>query len=386
MNIPISVYHELREVSPEKARLLVRKVLYQNKGNVTKTAKILGISRNTVRRARDGELKDMSRAPKNIPHKTPNHLENLIVHEAKRTGFRYTRLSRFLYDRYGIAISKNTVRAILKRNKVYRKRVRTKSKGVRHLYNYEELETFEQLQIDTKHLLDMSALPKDVYENMKDKGLPLYEWNAIDARTRIRFTAYSWGINSTYGLLFVMMVVMWLRLHNKRGEINIRVDNGNEWFSGSSRKKEEWNKILGLFESNIYNIPSGEKHLMGIVENSHRADDENFLIVHGGYVENSNQFMMKAQRWQDVWNKVRRSWGIDMGGKTPFEKLREVHDGLLNLNVVNFPVITLESLASRVHSAFSCSLILSHYISCSLVVSIFLSGAGWALFQKYASC
>ena len=42
-----------------------------------------------------------------------------------------------------------------------------------------------------------------------------------------------------------------------------------------------------------------------------------------------------------------------MGGKTPFEKLREVHDGLLNLNVVNFPVITLESLASRVHSAFS---------------------------------
>jgi len=170
----------------------VRKVLYQNKGNVTKTAKILGISRNTVRRARDGELKDMSRAPKNIPHKTPNHLENLIVHEAKRTGFRYTRLSRFLYDRYGIAISKNTVRAILKRNKVYRKRVRTKSKGVKHLYNYEELEAFEQLQIDTKHLLDMSALPKDVYENMKGKGLPLlYEWNAIDAKTRIRFTAYS---------------------------------------------------------------------------------------------------------------------------------------------------------------------------------------------------
>jgi len=80
------------------------------------------------------------------------------------------------------------------------------------------------------------------------------------------------------------------------------VDNGSEWFSGSNRKKEEWNKILGLFESNVYNIP-----LMGIVENSHRADDENFLIVHGGYVENSNQFMMKAQRWQDVWNKVRRS-------------------------------------------------------------------------------
>ena len=99
MKLPISVYHELREESPEKARLLVRKVLEQQGGNVTKTAKILGISRNTVRRARDGKLKDLSRAPKHIPHKTPYHLENLIVAEAKRTGFRYTRLARYIYDR-----------------------------------------------------------------------------------------------------------------------------------------------------------------------------------------------------------------------------------------------------------------------------------------------
>jgi len=41
-------------------------------------------------------------------------LENLIVAEAKRTGFRYTCLERYIYDWYGIAISRNTVRAILK--------------------------------------------------------------------------------------------------------------------------------------------------------------------------------------------------------------------------------------------------------------------------------
>ncbi len=64
MNTPISVYHELRKASPERARLLVRKVLDQNGGNVSKTAKVLGISRNTVGRARDGTLNDLSRAPK----------------------------------------------------------------------------------------------------------------------------------------------------------------------------------------------------------------------------------------------------------------------------------------------------------------------------------
>jgi len=78
----------------------------------------LGISRHIIRRARDGSLHDLSRAPKHIPHKTSSDLEHFIVQEAKRTGFRYVRLSKYLFRQYGIEISQNTVRAILKRNKV----------------------------------------------------------------------------------------------------------------------------------------------------------------------------------------------------------------------------------------------------------------------------
>ena len=40
-----------------------------------------------------------------------------------------------------------------------------------------------------------------------------------------------------------------------------------------------------------------------------------------------------------------------MGGKTPFEKLEEVWDGMINKNVVNFPVIVLEELCKEVTSA-----------------------------------
>lgn len=54
------LYHELREIETSKARELVRKVLAKNNGNVSETARILGISRNTVRRARDGSLEDLS--------------------------------------------------------------------------------------------------------------------------------------------------------------------------------------------------------------------------------------------------------------------------------------------------------------------------------------
>lgn len=50
------------------------------------------------------------------------------------------------------------------------------------------------------------------YRAFLQQILDTAEWNAIDAKTRMRFTAYSWELNSTYGLLFVLMVVMWLRL------------------------------------------------------------------------------------------------------------------------------------------------------------------------------
>ena len=70
------------------------------------------------------------------------------------------------------------------------------------------LEPYEQMQADTKHILDAGALPRDVYENIKRKDLPLYEWNIIDAKTRMRFTAYSYRLNSTLGMIFLLLVVM----------------------------------------------------------------------------------------------------------------------------------------------------------------------------------
>ncbi|ACI18304.1 hypothetical protein DICTH_0177 [Dictyoglomus thermophilum H-6-12] len=57
---------------------------------------------------------------------------------------------------------------------------------------------------------------------------------------------------------------------------------------------------------------------MGIVENSHRQDDEYFLGIHAERCKNVKEFLVKAQRWQDTWNITRPSFGIGMDGKTPF--------------------------------------------------------------------
>jgi putative transposase len=158
---------------------MVRKVLVRNHGNVSEAARVLGISRQTVRRARDGGLDDLSRRPHRSPRKTSDAFEGLVVAEGKRTGFRYRRLSSYLQRKYGLVFSEDTVRAILRRNQVKRHTRRAATGHVRHLYDYEALIPFRELQLDTKHLLDKGALAPEVYAHMNQYGLPRYEWHIM---------------------------------------------------------------------------------------------------------------------------------------------------------------------------------------------------------------
>jgi putative transposase len=102
------LYHEARKISPEKARELIRKVLSTQQGNVTRTARILEISRATVRRARDGTPGDSSRRPHSSPRKTEDRLEGLIVREGELTSFRYRRLTKHLAIKFGLILSEQT--------------------------------------------------------------------------------------------------------------------------------------------------------------------------------------------------------------------------------------------------------------------------------------
>lgn len=343
-------YHELAGVSKQNARQLVRKVLEHNKGNVSATARILQISRQTVRRARDGELRDYSRRPRNSPRRIAVQLEQLIAFEGKRTGYGAQRLSGFMFQKYGHRLNMYTVKKVLQRNQVRKKKVRTKNKRVRHLYDYEHLSPFCEFQLDTKHILDQDALPEDVYNHIRDKNLPRYEWNMIDVSTRTRFTAYSHHLDSVYGFTFICLVLLWLRGHNVRGQIHIRLDNGMEFCGGSSSKLAEWNSLLVLLEAQLDPIPPGAKHLQALVENAHRKDDESFLSIHPRRCEDDYSFLSKAQRWQDTWNTARPSYGIAMQGRTPLQKLK-ASKSMIHPHVLTFHVVLLEDVIKTIGPA-----------------------------------
>ena len=336
-------YQEIRSISPNKAREIIRRCLLKKKGNVSAVARSLHIHPKTVRRARDGTLEDQSKRPHTSPKRTDSELENIIRREGIHTGYRYRRLSHFLKNKYQIVVNENTVKAILKRYAVPRKTIRTKNKRVRHLYDYEHLTPFAEMQLDTKHILDQNALPTKIYEHILMKNLPRYEWNIIDAATRTRFMAYSHELSATFGFLFVSLVLLWLRAHNVRCHIHIQADNGMEFCAGSSKKEALWNEQLSFFDASFSSIPAGKHYFQALVENSHRHDDEQFLSIHPIRCNTDDQFITKAQRWQDTWNTARPSWGIAMNGITPLQKLKQKSD-LITSHIFHFPVLLLENL------------------------------------------
>jgi len=341
-------YHELREISPLKAREMILKVLERQGGNVSRTARVLGISRHTVRRAREGPLEDRSRRPKHSPRKLSTELTGLILRCARRTGFRYRRLSRYLERTYSIFISENTIKAIL-RGEGLKPRKRRSAKGtVRSLYDYASLIPFSEFQLDTKYILDKGSLPESTYRHIKDRGLPLYEWNLVDVATRARFTAYSYELTSSFGLLFIVLCGLWMRAHNVRGPIRIRLDNGHEWCGGSERKLKDWNEKLKPLHIELDPIEKGAKWQLGVIEATHRADDEWFLLPYAERCKNPAQFLLKAKMWQDTWNFYRPHFGKGMNGMTPKEKLKSTKT-MITDHILNFPVILLEELMTLIN-------------------------------------
>lgn len=342
-------YHEIKKLSSEKAREVVLEVLHSNNNNVSKAARILNIQRKTVRRSRDGPLYDKSRRPINSPNKIKTDLEKIIIDEVGKTGYKYRRLYKFILLKYSININENTIKAVLKRNNVKGKKIRNRKGKSKPLYDYEHLLPFEQMQVDTKHILDFNALPKDVYMHIQFNKFPLYEYNVIDACTKTRFTAYAYEINATYGWVFIFLVIHWLRMHNIRNKINIQGDNGAEFCSGSKKKEEVLNSILNKFNASFVSIPAGKHYKQAIVENSHRHDDEQFLSIHPIRCKTVQQFMYKAQKWQDTWNTARPSWGIGMNGQTPLEKLKKKNN-LISERIFQFPTLLLDNLLQKTGS------------------------------------
>ncbi|MDP3987934.1 MAG: hypothetical protein Q8P80_02210 [Candidatus Levybacteria bacterium] len=253
-----------------------------------------------------------------------------------------------LTRRFGvnIGLAKLTIgqlKGIYKRNNLKTTIIRSANGERRHLYDYQAIACFAFMHLDVKHILDKHALPADIYELLSTNGAPIYEWNLIDAKSRTRFTAYSYGLCAEFGFRFLLFAIQYIRatLRNHEQQIRIGMDNGLEFCLGSKKKEDEWNRILSVLNALVYQYDPNFDIRKNLIERSHKTDDEAFYIPRGIYMKDKYSFHQEVINYQDYWNKERPHTGIGMNNRTPEEVLNQ--QGLLGVNrLLQFPVLILE--------------------------------------------
>jgi len=334
-------------VELELRKRMVRHALHYG---VSAAAAQFETTRKTVRKWRDRYqaegvrgLADRSRAPKHIPHKTPEHTAQRVIALRQRyPGWGPGRLA----VHYRLGCSRSAASRILRDAGLTRrhrtKRVRNDLRAHKAL-----LRPFEKLQVDAKELRDIPAYA----QYMVDQGLPGYLYSARDLRTGAAWFAYAhrndtlhagWFADYLLGHLAAWGVAL-------RGTV-VQTDNGAE-FIGSSRK------VRGeptLFEATVrwytgelpVSIFPGAKTSQSDVEAFHRLVEDEFLAVEA---LSSNERLVGCSRtYQAYFNHHRRL--LWKGGKTPRELLLEAqadgHQVAVSPVALTLPPIVLDDLAS----------------------------------------
>jgi hypothetical protein len=261
----------------------------------------------------------------------------------------YTHLKR----RNDLAItlpSQSQLRGIYRRNNLSVQKTRSKNGERRALYDYQRLGVFEKMHVDVKHIQDAHALPADIYQALGSPGVPSYEWNLIDVRSRFRFIAYSYDICAEFGFRFLLFCIQYIRtaLPGYLSHIDIGVDNGSEFCSGSTRKEEEWNQVLSEVNAHLYSYEPNFDIRKNLIERSHLSDDEELYIPRGIHMGTRESFLKEATDYQSYWNQYRPHSGIGMDNHTPSEVMQAT--GLAGVDALcHFPTVILDHAIDHLH-------------------------------------
>ena len=235
-----SYYEMIRSPNPN-FQLRYRMVMAAEAAGIRAAARLFGCSRNTVRKwlrryREEGKagLRDRSRAPKRIPHKTPPEVEQAVLAARDRIPcFGPKRLKQ----EFGFSCSTGAIGRILKQNGRSRRSKKPRGPGRSLAAEKMGWRPWGRLQIDVKDLRDLPG-----YRELIAYGLPRYQFTARVVPEGAIWLAFSRVNDSTYALIFADRLLAHLRRCGVRlKELVVQTDNGSE-FGGASRRRS-----LGAF-------------------------------------------------------------------------------------------------------------------------------------------
>jgi transposase len=320
-------YQQLRTISPKAARQAVLQILRSCEGNVSETARILGITRITIykaiRKQSEEDLDDASRAPKTIANRTPSDIEEKVLIIKQQTNYGPLRLKEELYLQHGITLSHHTIRNIVRRNrkKIRKKETNNHRRSPRQFVDWYQAKPFEIVQIDLKHIIDQKALSMDQISHIYAHNLPIYQWGAIDVNTRFKLIAYSREKTWTNGLTWFLWVTSWFRSHGVTGNIVYTVDHGVEFGGDCWWKMTELRHLLKGFGCSVIQNQKKHPEQNAHLERSYRTDDEEFYIPRILSINSTQELYREALNYLYYYNNIRKHSSLQ--GKTPFQVVQE---------------------------------------------------------------
>jgi len=350
-------YRTIHAMNLVKARRQLMKT-YQETSSIRETARRWHTSRQVVRKwvrrfeaEGDAGLQDRSRRPNSCPRQTPPQIE-LQVREA-REATRYGRERLALYlQRLGLDISPHTIRHILRRHDPIRRTRQRRKSLYPALWAWDVEEPFSLIQTDLKDVLDKGALGTTLWDHMRKRRLPRYQWTACDGRTRLRFLAYSHRKTRTNGLAFLILTLLWLRAFDITTTVTFQTDWGDE-FGGDNPDQitalEQ--RFLKPLHGQLKRFPMGRKGYNGRVERSHRSDDEELYRPYLLSMHDATDTLQLAGRWIYFYNVQRPHFGQGMDKQPPLQVLQRLgYNGSEQIAV--FPPVLLDAMSTNLVLSF----------------------------------
>ncbi len=283
-------------------------------------------------------LKDKSRAPHHIPHKSSREIEEKIreIAKAKKYSIGQDRIQSEL-KKQGIKRSTSTINRILHELDLIKKRLKKYQKKRQISECRKKLKALRNWQIDVKDLIDIPNIYALVYSEI----IPRFEYTAKDVVTGTTFLSYAFEQTEINSIRFAQAILEHLKkfgIHSS--EVTIQTDNGPE-FIGCIFKKEPsafTELVEKIYHGKHQTIPVGKKEYNGSVESFHNRIEDEFYDIET--FNSLQEFLSKAWTFNLYWNLDRENLETK---KTPFRLIKEKCH-IFDPKIANFQPFILDEM------------------------------------------